>query len=97
MKKYLIITAVLCFSCITFGQKVQGKYSQKSIAASKQKNMDLSKITNDTVKRAIQELQEGYTSWYEFFIENPVMTDDGNLVDFKSFFSNAWEKKNFSV
>lgn len=62
---------------------------------SKQKNMDLSKITNDKIKKAVQALQEGHTSWYEFFIENPVMTDDGNLVDFKSFFSDALGKEKF--
>lgn len=95
MKKYLITIAVFCLSCMTFGQKIQGKHSQKSITVSKQKNMDFSKITNDTVKQAIQALQEGHTSWYEFFIENPVMTDDGNLVDFKSFFSNALGKEKF--
>lgn len=80
-----------------YGQKKHDKDSQKSIQTStqKQKNMDLSQIKDETVKQAIEALQEGNKSWYEFFTENPVMTDDGNPVDFKSFFSNALGKEKF--
>lgn len=51
--------------------------------------MDLSKIKDPTVKAAIEALQNGDKSWYSYFTENPTMTDDGNVVDFKKFFSKA--------
>ena len=51
--------------------------------------MDLTKITDLEVKKAIEALQAGDKSWYGFFTENPTMTDDGRSIDFKSFFSNA--------
>ncbi|WP_228728578.1 hypothetical protein [Chryseobacterium endalhagicum] len=57
--------------------------------------MDLSKITDETVRQAVQALQDGDQSWYTYFTENSVMTDDGNTVDFKSFFSNALGKEKF--
>jgi len=57
--------------------------------------MDLSKITNSTVKSAVEALQSGDKSWYSFFTENPTMTDDGNKVDFKSFFSKALHEEKF--
>ena len=34
-------------------------------------------------------------SWYTYFTENPVMTDDGNKVDFKNFFSKALGTEKF--
>lgn len=57
--------------------------------------MDLNKISNPTVKKAIEALQAGDKSWYTFFIEKPVMTDDGNPVDFKSFFAKALGTEKF--
>ncbi|NIF06115.1 hypothetical protein F3J23_11755 [Chryseobacterium sp. Tr-659] len=57
--------------------------------------MDLSKITDSTVKQAIESLQNGDKNWYSFFTENPVMTDDGHTVDFKTFFSNALGNEKF--
>ncbi|WP_228437578.1 hypothetical protein [Chryseobacterium sp. 7] len=51
--------------------------------------MDLAKIKDPEVKKAIEALQNGDKSWYNFFTENPAMTDDGRSIDFKSFFSNA--------
>ncbi|SIO37590.1 hypothetical protein SAMN05444409_3172 [Epilithonimonas zeae] len=60
-----------------------------------QQTMDLSKITNSTVKSAVEALQSGDKSWYSFFTENPTMTDDGNKVDFKSFFSKALGEEKF--
>ncbi|WP_343607779.1 hypothetical protein [Chryseobacterium oranimense] len=57
--------------------------------------MDLSKITNATVKSAIEALQSGSEQWYSFFTENPEMTDDGHSVDFKQFFSKALGKEKF--
>ncbi|MBC9930565.1 hypothetical protein ICL07_09295 [Chitinophaga qingshengii] len=57
--------------------------------------MDLSKITHKTVKQAIEALQAGDQSWYSFFTESPAMTDDGNAVDFKSFFAKALGHEKF--
>lgn len=57
--------------------------------------MDLSKITNETVRKAIEALQSGDQSWYGFFTDNPVMTDDGNKIDFKAFFSHALGEEKF--
>lgn len=57
--------------------------------------MDFSKITNEKVKKAIEALDAGDKSWYTFFTENPEMTDDGNKVDFKSFFGKALGNEKF--
>lgn len=59
--------------------------------------MDLSKITDSTVQQAITALQVGDKSWYSFFTENPVMTDDGNKVDFKNFFAKALGHEKFTT
>ncbi|WP_336687332.1 hypothetical protein [Chryseobacterium bernardetii] len=80
-------------SCTACGQNA---VKEKPISISKkQQTMDLSKITDLQVKQAIEALQTGDKSWYGFFTENPVMTDDGNKVDFKSFFANALGKEMF--
>lgn len=56
--------------------------------------MDLSKITNEHVRRAIEALQANdLKAWYSFFTRDAVFTDDGRLLDFKSFFDNAFDKK----
>lgn len=94
MKKHLLRTAIFCLSCMVCGQKASEKNTQKSTTQT-QKNMDLSKITDETVRQAVQALQDGDQSWYGFFTGNPVMTDDGNTVDFRSFFSNALGKEKF--
>ncbi|WP_407478696.1 hypothetical protein [Elizabethkingia anophelis] len=57
--------------------------------------MDLSKITNEQVKSAIEALQNGDKSWYTYFTENPEMTDDGHQVNFKSFFAKALGNEKF--
>lgn len=95
MKKHLLLTAVLCLSCMACGQKTPEKHIQKTNTTQRQKNMDLSKITDETVRNAVQALQNGDQSWYSFFTDNPAMTDDGNTVDFKSFFANALGKEKF--
>ncbi|CAH0211402.1 hypothetical protein SRABI04_02236 [Chryseobacterium sp. Bi04] len=93
MKKYIYMTIfVTSFSLTACGQV---KENQKKTQSSKQQTMDLSKITDETVKNAIEALQTGDKKWYSFFTENPVMTDDGNTVDFTSFFSKALGKEHF--
>ncbi len=56
--------------------------------------MDLSKLTNETVKKAVESLQANdKTAWYALFTENAIFTDDERQMDFKSFFDNAFNKK----
>lgn len=56
--------------------------------------MNLSQITNESVKKAIEALQANdKQAWYNFFTEDAVFTDDGRVMDFKSFFDNAFSKK----
>ena len=57
--------------------------------------MDLTKITNENVKNAIEALQTGNESWYTYFTEKPEMTDDGNTKDFHKFFKSALGKEKF--
>jgi len=57
-------------------------------------NMDLTKITNEIVKSAIEALQANdKILWYSYFTKDAVFTDDGRTLDFKSFFDNAFDKK----
>lgn len=98
MKKYIMfIIAVICGICTACGQKIPGKKEQDLSVSTikKQQSMDLLKITDTEVKMAVEALQSGDKSWYSFFTENPVMTDDGNTVNFRSFFSNALGKEKF--
>lgn len=56
--------------------------------------MDLSKLTNKEVRLAIEALQNNdLKAWYTFFTDKAAFTDDGRTLDFKSFFDNAFGKK----
>lgn len=91
-----IISLLLSFSCTACGQNTHNENQNHTTQSSKkQHTMDISKITDPVVKQAIEALQNGDKSWYSFFTENPAMTDDGNSVDFKSFFSNALGNEKF--
>lgn len=98
MNNILLLTISVCLSLTACGQKQnsspknQSKTEQKS---QKEETMDFSKITNETVKQAMEALQNGDKSWYSYFIENPVMTDDGNKIDFKIFFNKALGTEKF--
>lgn len=97
MNNLSLIIISFCLSLTAFGQeqnssKNQPKTEQKS---KKEATMDLSKITNEQVKSAFEALQSGDKSWYSYFTENPVMTDDGNTIDFKNFFSKALGTEKF--
>ncbi|WP_228377635.1 hypothetical protein [Chryseobacterium gallinarum] len=97
MKYSLAAAFAISFFFIACGQNTgkEKQDSKNSTISNKKQEMDVSKITDATVKQAIEALQTGDKSWYGFFTENPVMTDDGNTVDFKSFFSNALGKEMF--
>nr|WP_199161896.1 hypothetical protein [Elizabethkingia sp. ASV34] len=83
--------------CISLAACAQKQNSESSIKRQSPKThtMDLSKITNNQVKDAIEALQNGNKSWYSYFIENPEMTDDGHKVEFKSFFAKALGNEKF--
>lgn len=56
--------------------------------------MDLSKISNENVRKAVEALQANdENAWYSFFAEDVTFTDDGRILDFRSFFDNAFDKK----
>lgn len=83
MKAQLIAaTLMLSLSLAACGQ-------QKTTSSKTVQPMDLSKITNQKVKQAIEALQSGDKSWYSFFTDKPAMTDDGNTIDFHAFFAKA--------
>ena len=84
----------LCISLAACAQKQNSESSIKQ-ESPKTHTMDLSKITNNQVKDAIEALQSGNKSWYSYFIENPEMTDDGRKVEFKSFFAKALGDEKF--
>lgn len=59
--------------------------------------IDLSKVTNNKVRAAIEALQEGNTEqWLSHFTDDAVLTDDGNPRDFKSFSENALPDESFT-
>lgn len=91
----LAILSAIGFSCTACGQNTDQPKQASTLNSKKQQTMDLSKITDLQVQQAIEALQTGDKSWYSFFTENPAMTDDGNKVDFKSFFYNALGKEMF--
>ncbi|WP_126973007.1 hypothetical protein [Gynurincola endophyticus] len=56
--------------------------------------MDLSVIPNETVRSAVAALQKNdKNTWFSYFAKDIVFTDDGNTLNFKSFFENAFAKK----
>lgn len=69
-------------------QKVPKHSNTKSI------KMDFSKIPNNQVKQALQALEDNNKeAWFALFTSNSKFTDDGRTMDFKSFFDNAFSKK----
>lgn len=56
--------------------------------------MDLSKISNETIKQAIEALQKNNkTAFYSHFSAEAKFSDDCNERDFKAFFDNAFSHK----
>jgi len=93
---YIATLLILSLSLPACGQSKKGSTPTTSHKSSKKKiTMDFSKITNEKVKQAIEALDAGDKSWYTFFTANPEMTDDGNKVDFKSFFGKALGTEKF--
>lgn len=56
--------------------------------------MDLNKISNETVRQAIEALQANdKAAFYSHFTSDAKFSDDGNEGNFKSFFDNAFSHK----
>lgn len=89
-----ILLFVVGFSFTTYSQTAKPAKTTTS-KNKKIPKMDLSKITNEKVRKAIETLQIGDKSWYSFFTDNVVMTDDGNTIDFKKFFAKALGTEKF--
>lgn len=91
--KLLIIIFAFSVSLSACGQTTQNK-NQTSSNKNTENNMDFSKLTNPTVKSAIEALQANDLKvWYSYFANDAVFTDDGRTLGFKSFFDNAFDKK----
>lgn len=58
--------------------------------------MDYSKISNETVRAAINAWQNGdKNTFLSFFTANPALTDDGNPRDFQGFVDEACGKEKY--
>lgn len=90
-KKLILFIAMLSLSFIACGQESK---QTKSKQIKKENQMDYSKLTNKTVKSAIEALQNGdKLAWYNHFTSNAIFTDDGRTLDLKTFFDNAFQHK----
>jgi hypothetical protein len=59
--------------------------------------MNTSMLTNATVKKAIEALQaDDKTTWFSFFTDQAELFDDGNKMNFKSFFEKALGHERFT-
>lgn len=73
-------------------QKAEQQTHAKTINS--EYKMDLSIITNENVRSAVQSLQDNnINNWYSHFTDDAVFTDDGRSLDFRKFFDNAFDKK----
>lgn len=91
--KVLLIVWLFIVSFTACGQSKDTDAGKKSITKTEQ-HMDVSKISNEKVKGAIEALQANdKKAWYSYFTTDVVFTDDGRTLDFTSFFDNAFDKK----
>lgn len=79
----------------SFAQKKTSPDNSATYHKLKTKGMNMEKITNESVRKAIEALQAGDKSWYNFFTDQVKMTDDGRTIDFKQFFAGALGKEKF--
>ena len=85
MKK-LIIFFFSSFALTACGQ-TQNTNSNQNTNIKTKHEMDLSKISNEIVRKAIEALQDNdKNTWYSYFTEDAIFTDDGRTMNFKSFF-----------
>lgn len=96
MKKIFLLFCI--FTTFTFtacGQNGNDKINSQVPNNNSQLNkMDTSKLSNPTVKSAIDALQANdKTAWYNHFTADAIFTDDGRTLNLKSFFDNAFNHK----
>ncbi|PSL22853.1 hypothetical protein CLV42_120115 [Chitinophaga ginsengisoli] len=66
-------------------------------AQSKSNTMNTDKLTNTTVKNAIDALQAADSkAWFALFTTDAALYDDGNKMNFKSFFEKAIGHERFT-
>ncbi len=59
--------------------------------------MNTNKLTNPTVKKAIEALQSAdKDSWYSLFTNKAELFDDGNKIDFRNFSDKALGHERFT-
>ncbi len=59
--------------------------------------MQTDKLTNKTVRAAIQALTDGNAdSWFALFTNNAELYDDGNRMNFRDFFNKALGHERFT-
>ncbi len=94
--KCLITLLAMILSLVACGQKPQRSASNTSIHKTEQ-TMDLSKITNEQARQAIEAWQQGdSTSFLSFFVANARLTDDGHPRDFANFVKTACGHERFT-
>lgn len=95
MKHFLFIAlSVITFTACGQQQNKTKKSNQQTENSKTENTMDLSKISHETVRKAIEALQNNdKATWYTYFTDDATFTDDGNKMNFKSFFDNAFDKK----
>lgn len=92
MMKGALILLLLASTISLQAQPLKAKSS--TIQTKTEQRMDISKITNPQVKQAIEALQNNdKNAWFSFFTNDAVFTDDGRIMDFTSFFDNAFKHK----
>lgn len=63
----------------------------------KTNTMNTEKLTNSTVKKAIDALQHADSkAWFALFTEDAVLYDDGNKMNFRRFFEKAIGHEHFT-
>lgn len=98
--KTLLLPLLLSFTFMACGQNKKAaeltttEKNNTQTINKKLETMDLSKISNETVRKAIEALENNdLAAWNAFFTDDAVFTDDGNKLDFRSFFENAFKHK----
>lgn len=99
--KFKYITILLIFSLLTAcgQQKTNETNSEKGKTALSKKNnkMDTSKLTNETVKKALDAWQQGDSnSFLSYFTNDVKLYDDGNPRDFLKFVKDACGYEKFT-
>ncbi|TWV96191.1 hypothetical protein [Chitinophaga pinensis] len=84
MKTFLSIIVFVTFALTTFAQTTS-------------KTMNTDKLTNTTVRKAIDALQSADSkAWFALFTADAALYDDGNKMNFRSFFEKTFGHERFT-